>query len=173
MSRRIKIIPFEEHHISEEYLSWFNDEDVIEFSGGKSKNLSKDDVLNYIKYGKETGTYFMYAIIHLEDNIHIGNIKIGDIDIKNSISDLATIIGNTKYWGMGLATESIILAQDYAFKKYKFRKLSGRIIKSNIGSFKAYTKAGWEVEGILKDHIIVNGKIDDVYLVSKFNKIYS
>jgi len=169
MENRIEITPLKENHITSRYLNWFNNEKVVEFSGGGKKNLTKKDVLEYIKNGEITGTYYMYAIVYLENNLHIGNIKIGNIDKSNNISDLATIIGDTDYWGKGLATEAIIKGQKIAFEKYKFRKLSGTILEDNIGSLKAYKRAGWVQEGLLKSHISIGTKHHNQVIISKFN----
>lgn len=173
MDKRIEVKPLTEDLITERYLDWFNNESVVEFSGGGKKNLTKESVLEYIQTGIDTGRYYMWAIFIKEENLHIGNIKVGEIDLKNNISDLATIIGDVNYWGKGLATEAIEVGQELAFEKYNFRKLSGTILAGNIGSLKAYKKAGWIEEGLLKDHIMANNQLHDQILVSKFNpKIY-
>ena len=39
----------------------------------------------------------------------------------------------------------------------------------NIGSVKAYLRADWIIEGILRDHYIVNGESQDRILVACFN----
>ena len=88
------------------------------------------------------------------------------------VSDLVTVIGDTSYWAMGIATEAIKLGSKIAFKVYDIRKLSGDIYSENIGSVKAYTKAGWTIEAVLKGHAIVNGKVMDRIFVSCFNPRY-
>ena len=169
MDNRITIIPLEEKHITNRYLDWFNSDKVIQFSGAGKKHLTKDNVLEYINKGIKTEQYYMYAIIHTENNLHIGNIKIGVIDKVNNISDLATIIGDTEYWGKGLATEAKILGQNFAFEKFNFRKLSGTILADNIGSLKAYQKAGWVQERLLKSQITIGVIHHDQIIISKFN----
>tara|TARA_B110000240_G_scaffold68612_1_gene78142 strand:+ start:226 stop:756 length:531 start_codon:yes stop_codon:yes gene_type:complete len=174
MKKRIEVKMLSEDLITDRYLNWFNDESVIEFSGGGKKNLTKKSVLDYMQTGIDTGRYYMWGIFMKENNLHIGNIKVGEIDLKNNISDLATIIGDVNYWGKGLATEAIIVGQELAFEKYNFRKLSGTILAGNLGSLKAYKRAGWVEEGLLKDHIEVGDKLHDQILVSRFNpKLYS
>ena len=173
MEKRIEVKELTADLITDRYLSWFNNESVVEFSGGGKKNLTKQKVLDYIKKGIDTGRYYMWAIFIKEKNLHIGNIKVGEIDLKNNVSALGTIIGDVDYWGKGLATEAILVAQKLAFDKYNFRKLSDTILAGNIGSLKAYKKAGWVEEGLLKDHIKIGDKLYDQIIVSKFNpKIY-
>jgi len=168
---RVYLRELSEEDINAEYLSWFKDSKVTEFLN--ARNLTKNDVLEYIKIGKESRTYFMHAICDVETDKHIGNLKIGPIDIDNKTSDLVTLIGNVNFWGKGLATEAIELGNILAFDKYDVRKLTGGICSNNIGSIKCYTRAGWIIEGTLKEHYIVEGKMHDRVCVSFFNPKYS
>jgi RimJ/RimL family protein N-acetyltransferase len=61
---------------------------------------------------------------------------------------------------------------EVAFREYGFRKLSGGIADGNVGSLKAYTRAGWVVEGRLKGHHLINGEPRDRILVSCFNPAF-
>ena len=111
----------------------------------------------------------MHGICDVATNKHIGNLKIGPIDKHNMTSDLVTLIGDVNFWGKGLATEAIELGNSLAFDKYDIRKLTGGISSNNIGSIKCYTRAGWIIEGTLKEHYIVEGKMHDRVCVSCFN----
>jgi len=155
--------------INENYLNWFNDPEVTQFLEIMGRDLSKEIVINYIHKGRKTKSYYMYAICLKENKKHIGNLKIGPINHKHKVSDLITVIGDRNYWGKGLAVESIKIGTDLAFKKFKIRKLSAGIYSGNIGSIKAYKKAGFIVEAKLKDQFIEGGKYHDKIIVGYFN----
>ena len=167
---RIYLRELEEDDVINEYLGWFKDNIVTKFL--ESKDLTRKDVIDYIKKGKETKTHYMYAICFKENNKHIGNIKIGPINHKHKISDLVIVIGNRNYWGKGLATEAIKIGNRIAFEKFNIRKLWGDIYSDNIGSIKCYIKAGWIIEARLKGQYLLNGKILDAVFVSCFNQEY-
>lgn len=156
--------------VTDEYLSWFADDRVTEFL--EVKNLTRQCVIEYIEMGEKTKKHFMYAICYKENDKHIGNLKIGPIYWKARISDLVVVIGDTEYWGKGLATEAIRAGNQIAFDVYDFRKLTGGMYESNIGSIKCYTKAGWVIEGRLKGHYLLNDNVMDKVLVSCFNPKY-
>jgi len=155
--------------VNDEYLSWFRDNSVTSFLEVDGKSLTKKIVEDYIDEGKKSGTYYMYAICFAENNKHIGNLKIGPINKKHNVSDLVCVIGDKNYWGMGLATEAIKLGNQLAFEKYGIRKLHGQIYADNIGSIKAYCKAGWIIEGVIRGRYLVNGEPMDQILVSCHN----
>jgi RimJ/RimL family protein N-acetyltransferase len=133
------------------------------------KSLTIQAVIDYIKSGRDSNKYFMYAICLKGSAKHIGNLKVGPIDCKHSVSDLVTVIGDRSEWGKGYATEAIKLGNKLAFEHHNIRKLSGGMYASNGGSIKAYTNAGWIVEGRLFNHYIVDGKYEDRVIVSCFN----
>ena len=169
---KIFLRPLLEEDVIEKYLSWFKDPEVTNFLEVDGNSLTKQKVIDYIEEGKKTKTYYMYAVCLTENKKQIGNIKVGPINHKHGLSDLVVVIGDKKYWGKGLASEAIKKGMEIAFKEYNIRKLSGSIHSGNAGSIKAYTNAGWFIEGTLKDQFVVNGEFHDRIMVGCFNPKY-
>lgn len=169
---KIYLRQLEDNDITDYYLENFRDETVLNFLEVTKNELSKESVLSYIQEGIKTKTYFMYAVCLIDNNEHIGNVKVGPIDKKQNISDLVTVIWNKEYWGKGLASEAIKLGNKLAFEKYNIRKLTGGMYSDNIGSIKAYTKAGWIIEATLQNHYLRDNKLQDRVVVSCFNPCY-
>jgi RimJ/RimL family protein N-acetyltransferase len=153
--------------VDERYLSWFRDGVVTHFLS--ASNLSRQNVIDYIVEGRRSKTYHMLAICEMATGLHIGNLKIGPIDFTNENSDLVTLIGDRNYWGKGLATEAIAVGSQLAFDVYGIRKLCGSIISKNVGSIKSYTRAGWQIECIRKNHYKIDGELQDEIFVCCFN----
>ena len=166
---KITLRTLQHSDIVNEYLNWFKNNEVTNFLEVDGNSLTTKMVTDYIDDGINTGNYFMYAICLAENNKHIGNLKIGPINKKHKIADLVCVIGDRDYWGKGIATEAIALGNVLAFDKYDIRKLHGQIYADNIGSIKAYCKAGWIIEGVIKDRYLVNEKTMDQILVSCHN----
>jgi RimJ/RimL family protein N-acetyltransferase len=98
-------------------------------------------------------------------------LKLGLINKANKTSDLVALIGETGY-GKGIGTEAIKLRIKLAFEKHDLRKLLGGMYESNVGSIKAYTRAGWIVEGVLHGHYLNNDNNENRILVGCFNPNY-
>lgn len=169
-SSRVYLRELVKADVNENYLNWFKNEKVTEFL--EAKNLTQESVVEYIEYGKNSGTYYMYAICDNINDRHIGNVKVGPIDLKHNISDLVVVIGDVDYWGCGLGAEIIGLGNRVAFEKHCIRKLTGGMYEDNIGSIKAYTKSDWVIEGRLVGHYRLNDRVMDRILVSCFNPEY-
>jgi len=157
--------------IDERYLSWFRDSVVTQFLS--ARNLTRQDVIDYIEEGRRNGTYHMLAVCDATSGLHIGNVKIGPIDRANGTSDLVTVIGDRGFWGKGLATEAIALASQLAFDVHGIRKLCGSIISDNVGSIKSYTRGGWHIECVRPRQYLINGSLQDEVFVGCFNPKFS
>ena len=153
--------------ITDNYLKWFENGTVTQFLD--SKNISRIDAINYMEHGRKSRSYFMYAIVDKVSHSHIGNVKIGPVKWDHGLADLVTVIGRHESWGKGIGSEAIALGTKVAFEVYDIRKLSGGIADGNVGSVKAYTRAGWVVEARLKGHHLIDGDPRDRIVVSCFN----
>ena len=163
---RIYLRPLEEKDITERYLSWFRDPEVTRFL--EARDLTRQAVLDHLEEGRRSGTYFMFAICLRGNDLHVGNLKVGPMDRKHGISDLVTVIGDKGHWGRGLATEAVRLGTRLAFEVYGVRKLYGGMYAENLGSIRAYLKAGWTEEARLGDHYVSDGKVMDRVCVCAF-----
>lgn len=165
-AQRVFLRPLEEADIDARYVAWFSDPDVTQFL--RSRNFSADDSKAYLRKGRETLSYFMYAVCLTLSGRHIGNLKIGPINRIYGVADLVTVIGDKTYWGKGLASEAIALGSRVAFDVHGIVKLRGTILADNIGSIKAYTRGGWSIEERLHGHYRVDGRAIDAVRVSCF-----
>jgi ribosomal-protein-alanine N-acetyltransferase len=164
---RITLRPLVPADVTDRYLGWFADETVTVFLDVNA--ISRKEATDYIEQGVTTNEYFMCAVCDRVTGIHIGNVKIGPIRWLHKTSDLVTVIGDRAFWGKGFATEAIQIGMRVAFHVLQIRKLHGSIDESNIGSLRAYTRAGWIVEGRLRDHLLIQGKASSSILVCAFN----
>ena len=162
--------PLKETDISDEYVQWFSDAVVTAFL--EVRNLERQDCIDFWQQGIRDKTHMMYAICDSTTRQIIGTAKIGEIDRKSMVSDLVVLIGNRSYWGKGLATQAISQANEIAFSEHGIRKLSGGMYENNIGSIKAYLRAGWVVEAILHGHYILDETVMNRVVVSCFNPEY-
>jgi RimJ/RimL family protein N-acetyltransferase len=71
--------------------------------------------------------------------------------------------------GAGYATQAIELACDIAFEKLNLHKLTAGSYENNVGSIRAFLKAGFHQEALLKDHYLCEGQWVSKVCLAKFN----
>lgn len=158
--------------ITDAVMAWFDDEELMKFYTSSKNKITKEKLLSSIEEGKKTGNLFTYGIFTNDTNTLIGTIKLGPIHFIHRTSDLVALIGDRNYLGKGLSVDAISLGNQLAFEKFDLRKLYGGMYESNIASIKAYTRAGWLIEGRLKGFYMVDDKNEDRILVGCFNPKY-
>jgi ribosomal-protein-alanine N-acetyltransferase len=163
-----KFILLNPSDVQDEWQKWF-DSDHTQFYTRGGRRIALEELRNSIQHGLETGDSFTYGILEEAPQKIIGTVKLGPIDRTHGLADLAVLIGDKDYLGRGLASQLIYEASNLAFVKHSVRKLHSGILEHNVPSIKAYTRAGWIVEGILSKHYNNNGTWQDWLMISKFN----
>jgi RimJ/RimL family protein N-acetyltransferase len=158
--------------LDDKVMLWFEDEELMKYYTNSKSKITKDSLLKSIDDGKKQGNLFTFGIFHIENKCLIGTVKLGPINFNHKTSDLATLIGDRSFLGKGLAVDAIKLGNELAFSHFDIRKLFGGMYISNIPSIKAYTRAGWLIEGRLKGQFLVDGNSEDRLLVACFNPKY-
>ena len=95
---------------------------------------------------------------------HVGNIKLGPINKKYKKSDISYIIGKSKLWNKGIATNSISMISSFAFKVLNLKTLRAGSYLSNIGSIKVLEK-----NGFVFSKFSIKNKKKIIFLVKKRN----
>jgi RimJ/RimL family protein N-acetyltransferase len=170
---RVFLRDLREEDINEHFAAWFEQPDtLLDFYSASRRHFTRDALLAELGEAQRSQSVFFYAIVDRASGEVIGNLKLGPIDRHHKTSDLVTLIGNRAYLSKGLAKEAIALANVVAFERHDIRKLYSGMYAANIASIKAYTAAGWVVEGLLKGQYLVDGKAMDRVLVACFNPKY-
>ncbi|MDR0314827.1 MAG: GNAT family N-acetyltransferase [Oscillospiraceae bacterium] len=71
------------------------------------------------------------------------------------------------YWGMGIMTKAVSEICEIAFKELDIVRIQACVFGFNKGSMKVLSKAGFDLEGILKKSIYKDGQIHDSYMYAK------
>jgi RimJ/RimL family protein N-acetyltransferase len=165
---RVFLRRLREEDIDERFASWFQNKDLMQYYRGNPKPMSRQDLLDELSDFETKGEVFVYAVVFAESNLVIGTIKIGPVHAVHRTSDLVVLLGDVEFHGKGLAVEAIVQGNNRAFTEHNVRKLHGGMYASNTASINAYLKAGWIIEGSLKDHYLVDGEPMDRVLVACF-----
>ena len=157
-----------EDDVTDNYVSWMNDTEINQYLESRFTVHEIEETKSFIRSVSNDRNY-QFGIFLIENDEHIGNIKIGSINPYHKFADIGYLIGEKKYWGRGIATEAIKLATDFAFNTLKLNKLYGGVYSPNIGSMRAFEKNGYVQEGCKKSQYLCNGIYVDDYIYGKIN----
>ena len=152
------------------YVKWMNSKKINQFLESRFIKQDKKDLENYIKKMNKTPNVMFFAIIRKDNNKHIGNIKLGPIDWNHKFAEIGIMIGDRNSLGKGYASEAIKLISDVGFDYLKLHKIIAGAYENNIGSIKAFLKAGFFIDGIRYSHYFYKSTYVNHILFGKINK---
>src|SRR3989338_10588993 len=153
---------FGREHVTQEYISWFNDPEVTEYNRHGSTKYTLERALEYLEEMQHSSGSIVFAIIAKDANRHVGNISLQNINPKNQSAEYAIIIGDKEYWGKGIAKEASVLILKHGFKELNLHRIYCGTPVKNIPMQKLAASLGFVQEGIRKDAMFKNGEFVDV-----------
>jgi len=128
----------------------------------KTLSEAKSEIQGRIKALKEKhGITFAIEI----DKKYAGYVEIHELTERERYRHTAQIgyCIHPKYRGKGITTKAVKLVTEYAFKRYKLKRISGWCRTFNKASARVLEKAGYKLEGILRKNKFKDGKyLDDM-----------
>ena len=167
-TERLLLKPLNRSYLSDNYLSWINDQEVVKYLETQVGS-SKTDLENFL-LEIEKNEIFAWAIEIKNLNEHIGNIKIDPIDFKNGYGEYGILMGEKTQWGKGYAKEASIGVINFCFEKLKLRKINLGALIENKRAIKLYRNLGFKKEGHFKKHKVFEDGFCDEIRMSVFNK---
>ena len=106
------------------------------------------------------------AVCLTNNNLHIGNVYLTDINYINRTAESHILIGNREYWGQGLGSDALKQILHYGFEERGLNRVYAHINADNAASLRLHEKCGYKKEGLLRQAIFKNGQFKDVVVMS-------
>lgn len=164
----VELRPFTEDNLTDEYVQWLNDPNVMQYSEQRHKYHTIESCKAYY-HSMRINKHLFWAIVEKMHNKHIGNLS-AYIDHPNRVADLAILIGNSTFQGQGLGRTSWQLASEYLLNSVKMRKITAGTMASNQRMLNIMWSTGMIQEGCRPRQFIMNGEEIDLILASKFRE---
>ena len=161
IGRKIYLRPLAKKDINTKYLSWLNNPEVIKYMEVRFHPPKLKDLKNFYEKIKDSKNNKMFAIITKVKREHIGNIKLGNINMDHKYADLGIMIGEKKYWGRGYGQEACRLLLECAFKELNLNKVTLGVYGIHSAAIRAYQKVGFKIEGRIKKLLDYEGRYTD------------
>lgn len=166
--KRIYLRKLQEADANDEYLRWMNDYEVVKYTESRFFPHTFESLNKYIS-SIDNYHNIAFAIIDIAENKHIGNIKLGNINYIHGFADIGIIIGNKDFWRKGIAAEAIALLVEYSFKRLNLRRLIAGAYIENLGSIKAFERAGFKKVYIENQKYFFEGRYLDSVILELLN----
>ena len=96
----------------------------------------------------------------------IGNCGVFDLDSVNRSAELGIMIRDKSEWNKGYGAEVMSLLVNHCFETLNLNRAFLKVYTENNRAVRSYEKAGFVLEGRLREAVYKFGKYDDVLIMS-------
>lgn len=159
---RLHLRPLDRDDVTPTYVGWLNDPAVSRFLESPHDPRTFESVAAFVEAANGRDDEHLFGIFLNEAERHIGVIKLGPVHPVHQVGEVSLLIGDREVWGQGYAAEAITRLVRHAFEDLGLAKLSASLHAANLGSERAFLKAGFEREGLRHAHYDLDGARSDV-----------
>jgi RimJ/RimL family protein N-acetyltransferase len=163
----IELKPLTSENATTEYVEWLNNNEINQYLESRYTKHTIESIEKFISESNESLHEHLFGIFCKKTGKHVGNIKLGPVNIIYKRAEVGLLIGDKDYWGKGIATQAIQIICDYATNELNLHKVEAGCYSDNVGSLKAFEKVGFIVEGKIKHHFKKGSKWCDAYRLGK------
>ncbi len=150
------------------FHEWINDPDV---TFGLSLYLPmsmRDEEAWYENVGKRSPDERPLAIeVRAGDGWRlIGNSGLFESDHLAHSAEVGIMIGDKSVWNQGLGTETMSLLLRHGFETLNLNRIFLRVYADNPRAKRSYEKAGFTLEGTLREAVFKRGRFGDIHVMS-------
>ena len=140
------------------YSNWINNQNSDLYTQHAIFPHSREQLVSFVNSKLKNKNSIWLAIILKENNQHIGNIDISDIDWINRTGTYNILIGESGYHGKRIGYHASHLIINHAFNRLNLNRIQLGVQEDNLRAIKLYKAIGFEVEGIARLSILTNGR---------------
>ena len=170
---RIELLELSKENVKQFY-KWINDQEVIKYSLSRfSKMKTKREIDIWYQKLLEDSKSINLGIYLKDTKELIGYAGISGISDTNKSGEYFIFIGEKRFWGKGIGTEVTRKVVSYGFQNTDLHRIMLTVSEPNIGGIKAYEKAGFVIEGKLRQSCFRDGEFHDKIVMSVLKPEYS
>lgn len=162
-----RLCRFEQRHLNRSRL-WFNNQQLARLLG-RTRKISKAENKEWFSGLHERKDCVHFAIETRGGEKYIGQAWLWAVDSFNRKAELRIFIGEGDCLEKGIGTEAIHLLCRYGFNRMKLHKIYAYVHATNSRARRAFEKAGFQAEGLLKEDRRIERQFVDVYLLGKLS----
>jgi len=158
-TERLRLYNLRAKDVGETYVSWLRDPEVIRYLEVRFLPPQEiGQIRAFVEAANSSAADLLLGIFRKEDNVHIGNVKLGPIVREHARSPIGYMLGERLSWGKGYASEAIRAVSRHGLETMGLAKITAGCYETNIGSSKALLKAGFRHEATIPSDVVCDGR---------------
>jgi|SaaInlStandDraft_5_1057022.scaffolds.fasta_scaffold11389_2 [ribosomal protein S5]-alanine N-acetyltransferase len=169
---RLILRVFHPNDITEKYLDALNQRSIIGLTEARHHNWSRKKAVEFIVNTNKPSESTLFGVFLKSDDKPIGNIRLFNFHKVHMRAELSFLFYDSDEWGKGYATEAIEAVIKYAFDILNLHRIYADYYEVNIASERVFSKLGFQIEGVYKDHFWLEDRFVDSVRVAKLTDTF-
>ena len=166
---RLVISKCQWNRLNSTYLNALNDPEVMQFTEARHQKWDEEKMIKFIDEANQNGS-ILFEVKIIDDNKSIGNVRLFNWNKIHCRAELSFLFYDKSEWGKNYATEAIDLILKFGKEEFNLHRITADYYACNKASEKLFSKLGFQIEGVFRDHFWLNDNFIDSIRVGK---IYS
>ena len=149
-------------------VAWRNDPAVVQnfiYRGPFTEEIHT----RWLSTKVASGEVVQYIIEDRESGRPVGSVYFRDVNRLYRSAEYGVFIGEADARGRGLGSEAAKLFTDFGFETLGLHRISLRLLSGNDPARRSYEKAGFQLEGVFRDMVLLDGQYRDVIFMARLN----
>ena len=150
-------------------VAWRNDPSVLQnfiYRGPFTAAVH----INWMKTKVASGEVVQYIIEDRKSGRPVGSVYFRDVNPSYHSAEYGVFIGEAEARGKGFGSETAKLFTDFGFETLGLHRISLRLLSDNVQARRSYEKAGFQVEGVFRDMVLLDGRYRDVLFMARLRE---
>lgn len=143
-SGRVSVRQFTVEDISNNYLGWLLDPEVVRYSSQRFHAHTTESCQAYLASFAGSANHFL-AICERETETLLGTITVYR-NVNHGTADIGILMGDRRVWGCGIGSEAFGLVLSALQASGIIRKITAGTLSINLGMVRILEKAGMQHE---------------------------
>ncbi len=166
-TERLVLAPFSGVFLTERYVSWLNDSEVVRYSEQRHKHHTVESCRRFVD-GFTGSNSHLWAVVSRDPTTgHVGNIH-ADVDAANRLADVAILIGERRVWGRGFGAEAWRAVCNWLLTTAGMRKVTAGTMSENAAMLGIMRKCGMVDDGRRRRQYLLDGREVDIVHMAIF-----
>jgi RimJ/RimL family protein N-acetyltransferase len=163
---QVMVRPFTAEDISNTYLGWLQDSEVVRYSGQRFRVHTLDTCRHYQASFRVGANYFL-AICDRPSGTLLGTLTVYR-SLPHGTADIGIMVGERLAWGQGVGAEAFCLVLAALRASGVVRKITAGTLTVNRGMVRVMEKAGMRHEATRQAQELLDGAPVDVVYYATF-----
>ncbi len=137
-----------------------------------NKPLNSDEIKMELEQIAESRDTIMFTICNSDDDKPAGQTGLFRVDMVSRAAVFYIAIYDPDYWSQGFGKEATMLMLRYSFDILNLNRVQLHVSAENKRAVEAYKKAGYKIEGTLREAMYHNNRYVDFYVMGILREEY-